>query len=79
MRLVGGQLYCNRTHLRVDIVLPHSLGEGPDLAFDVSGVLALQRRGSELMSVRAMTGCAGWDPAPGVTGKDQANSRITLP
>ena len=78
MHLVGCQLCRNCTHLLVDVVVPHTLAKSRELAFDVSSVLALQRRGSKLMGARAMTGCAGWDAAPGIADKDQANSRIVL-
>jgi hypothetical protein len=79
MHLVWCQLSCDGTHLLVDVVLPHALGEGRELPFDVSGVLALQRRGSKLLGTRAMTGGAGWDPALGIAGKDQTKGRIALP
>src|SRR5882724_2856647 len=79
MHLVGCQLRRDRAHLFIDVVLPHPLGESCELAFDVSGVLALQPRSSELMAARAMTGRAGWDPAPGVASEDEANGRIALP
>ena len=54
--IVSRQLCCNCAHLLVDVVLPHALGESRELAFDVSGVLALQRAPSW---ARAVTGCAG--------------------
>ena len=79
VHLFGRQLRRNCAHLLVDVVLPHALGESRELAFDVGGMLALQRRGSELMGARAVTGCAGRDPASGIAGKDQANRRIALP
>ena len=66
-------------HLFIDVVLPNALGESRELAFDIFGVLSSQRRSSQLMSARAMTGCAGRDPAPWIAGKDQAKRRIALP
>jgi hypothetical protein len=49
------QFACNCAHLLVDVVLPRALCESRKLAFNVSGVLALQCRGSELVGAGAMT------------------------
>ena len=56
VHLFRRQLCCNCAHLLVDVVLAHALGESRKLAFDVSGVLALQRRRSELVGAGTMTG-----------------------
>jgi hypothetical protein len=40
MHFAGRQLLRNHTLLLVDIILAHALGEGPQLTFDVLGVLA---------------------------------------
>jgi hypothetical protein len=55
VHLVRCQLCCNCAHLLIDVVLPHALGKCCKLAFNVSGVLALQRRGSKLVGTGAMT------------------------
>ena len=62
MHLVSRQLCCNCAHPLVDVVLPHALGESRELALDLSGVLALQYGGAELLRARAVTGCAGGYP-----------------
>jgi hypothetical protein len=50
------QFGCNCAHLLVDVVLPQALRESRKLAVNVSGVLALQCRGSKLVGAGAMTG-----------------------
>src|SRR5271169_4616577 len=78
MHFVGLQLMRNHTHLLVDVVLPHTLREGAELAFDVRDMLAAERRGAEFLGARAMTGGARRDPPPWISGKDQADARIAL-
>src|SRR6266446_6589586 len=68
VHLVRRQLHCDGAHLLIDVVLPHGLGERRELAFDVSGMLTMQRRRSELSSAGAVTGRAGRDAARGVAG-----------
>src|SRR5271167_2168662 len=79
MHLVGLYLVCDHAHLFVNIVLPHVFGERCELAFDVLGMLAPQRRSSKLLRSRPVTGGAGWNPALRVAGKDQADRGIALP
>src|SRR6266404_6378667 len=76
MHLRGRQLLRNHPHLFVDVVQAHAFGEGPELAFDVLAVLAVQRRRPKLLCIGAMTGGARRDPARGITGKDQADTGI---
>src|SRR5271166_1853582 len=79
MHFVGLQLVRNHPHLLVDVVLPHTLCEGGELAFEVRDVLAAQRRGAEFLGARAMTGGARRDPTLRIPGKNQADRRIALP
>jgi hypothetical protein len=79
VHLVLSQLLGDRAHLLIDIVLAHALGKSRELAFNISGVLAPERRSAELVGAKAMTGCARWDFAPRIAGKDQADSGIVLP
>jgi hypothetical protein len=55
VHLVGRQLARDDPHLLVDVVLPDALCKGCQLTFDVLGVLASQRRRSDLVTLRAMT------------------------
>jgi hypothetical protein len=54
------------------------LREGAELAFNKLGVLAPQRRNSELLNPRPVTGCTGWNPAAGIAGKHHTGRRIVL-
>jgi hypothetical protein len=39
LHLAGRQLHRDRPHLLIDVVLPHALREGCELALDIGGVL----------------------------------------
>ena len=54
------------------------LAECRELAFYVLGMLTPQWRSPEFLSVRSMTGGAGWNPALRIAGKDQADRGISL-
>jgi hypothetical protein len=55
-------------HLFEDIVLAAALCEFPELAFDVGGVLPLERRRAELEAAGAMTDCTRRNAALRIAG-----------
>src|SRR5205807_7518518 len=72
VHLTWGQLHGDRAHLLVDIVLAQPLGKSCQLALDVRGGLANQRRGTDLVAIGAMTCSARRNAALLISNECQA-------
>jgi hypothetical protein len=79
VHLGGRQLLGDGAHLPVYVVLAHALCKCGELAFDIGGVLALQRWRSKLVATGTVARGARRDSALRVSGKDKANGGIGLP